>query len=657
MRRISDLFASRLGFAVALGALLAVLGVALWYVELGMRDAPGEETLAQERQLRNAYTALGDVQRLHTALFEALREGVLTEALEVQFADALDFLFVRADTMDRRQDMVGHRDAVEGAVASLQALVETVDGILASGERDPKVFARPILDASDEARRALTVFMDDMRRLQEQILSEQSRALRRQQRLLLATMVGLSAIGAGALILLRREVINRQRRERAERRADFLAFFDPLTTLPNRVQFQDKVTAWLAEGSPSALMFLDLDNFKGINDSLGHAMGDAVLVSVAAALRTAVEGQGGLAARLAGDEFGAWLPCDDTDKLERFGRAVIEACATPVIQDTDTVIPGVSVGIATTTQVANNQTTGYDTMLRVADFALYVSKEGGRGRVTIYDSALERQYAERRALLDALPRAIEARTLDVYLQPKVEIADRRVYGFEALARWCHQGTMIPPETFIRLAEEAGLVIDIDLLILRKAAAAVERWNREQGTAFSVSVNLSALHFNSRAVVEAVAETLRATGLPPALLTLEVTETVQLKRWDKVQGILGDLRALGCRISIDDFGSGYSSLAYLRAMMADELKIDRSLVDEIETSDEARFIVDAVIDLADSLSMQVVVEGVQTESQARLVHDMGCHRAQGFLYGHPIPAEAALAEATGLGAARPRSLAV
>ncbi|NNF92197.1 MAG: EAL domain-containing protein, partial [Boseongicola sp.] len=203
-------------------------------------------------------------------------------------------------------------------------------------------------------------------------------------------------------------------------------------------------------------------------------------------------------------------------------------------------------------------------------------------------------------------------------------------------------TLVPPNEFIPVAEASGSIIELDLYMMREACRIVSAWNRSVGTEYSVSVNLSATHFRSGSIVDSVARVLRDTGLTPRLLTLEITETVQLVNWDVVRDIFAQLRKLGCRISIDDFGSGYSSLAYLRAMQADELKIDRSLVQEIETSDEARHVLSSVIELAHSLNMRVIVEGVESEDQSDILSSLGCIYGQGFLFGRPMPAKSALA---------------
>ena len=248
-------------------------------------------------------------------------------------------------------------------------------------------------------------------------------------------------------------------------------------------------------------------------------------------------------------------------------------------------------------------------------------------------------------MLDELPKAIEGGDLDVFLQPKVDLRTRAPYGFEALVRWRRNGQLIPPVEFIEVAEEGGHIKALDLSMIASASRLVADWNRRHGSEFSLSVNISALHLLDDRDTEAVIEAIEALTLPRALLTIEITETVELADWRRVSHAIERLRQTGCRISIDDFGTGYSSLAYLRAIPADELKIDKSLVSEIETSAESQFILDAVIDLARSLDMTVIVEGIERESQIDILRDLGCQRGQGFLYGRPQPALEALRDAT------------
>lgn len=320
---------------------------------------------------------------------------------------------------------------------------------------------------------------------------------------------------------------------------------------------------------------------------------------------------------------------------------MISEASRPFSSDGEIVSIGLSVGLATSTQVNAKMTVTVDLLSRVTDFALYESKSNGRNQFTIYDHAIEQRFLDRRAMLEELPRAIADRDLEVHLQLKVFLADQSVYGFEALVRWRRDGRLSPPGEFILIAEESGLVIDIDNFVLRTATQLVADWNRDHATEYSISVNLSTLHFNSKRVIEAVQDSLWQSGLPPSLLILEITETMEIRDWDKARGIIKGLRNLGCKIAIDDFGTGFSSLAYLRSMPANELKVDKSLIDDLETSEKARLLLTSVLDIAGNLSLAVTVEGIETNSQFQIALEMGVPHGQGYFFGRPLPAEQAL----------------
>ncbi|NNF24038.1 MAG: EAL domain-containing protein [Rhodobacteraceae bacterium] len=523
--------------------------------------------------------------------------------------------------------------------------MDFIDQSAASGFGDLNVFAGRFVVLSEAARVAVVDLLEALRTSDDDLIEEHGATLDRRTNFLWGFLLLVLIGGAGVLFLLRREVVERQQREQAENRADFLAYFDPLTELPNRVQFHETVHSKLQAYQGGALLFLDLDNFKGINDTMGHAMGDAVLVAVARRIEAQTRQMGGIASRLSGDEFAVFLPQQDEAALADFATRLVGDCALLVEFDQKTVTPGVSIGIVTTGQAANILDVSYKVLCRFADFALYAAKTQGKGSFSFFDAELQKTFTERRVILDALPDAIQNEELEVYLQPKVVLESGAIYGFEALVRWEHKARKVPPDELIRLAEESGTVTDIDRYALRAALDGIADWNRRYATSYGLSVNLSALNFKSDDIVAEVAGALKRSGCPAPSLTLEITETIQLDDWTQVSEILSGLRELGCRISIDDFGTGYSSLVYLRAMMADELKIDKSLSDGIENSDQNRFVIDAVIDLAHSLGMDVVVEGVETHRQAEVLRNLGCRKAQGYLFGRPLPAAEALLKAT------------
>ena len=330
------------------------------------------------------------------------------------------------------------------------------------------------------------------------------------------------------------------------------------------------------------------------------------------------------------------LQTDDVDGFTASCDLMLSDARDGLVFEGETVPIGMSVGFVTTSQLGPGVPRTVDSICRVADFALYSSKTSGRGRLTRYNEILQRQYFERRALVDNLPSALVKGELDVFLQPKVTLPDQQIYGFEALIRWLRNGEMVQPEELVRVAEESGLIFELDRYVLQRACEEIGNYNSMADAQVSVSVNLSALHFTSRRIFNWVKGALEKSTLNPAMLTLEMTETAELREWEQARAIMVELRSLGAHISIDDFGTGYSSLAYLRSAIADEVKIDRTIVDQIETSDEARFLLDGVLDIAGNLGLSVVVEGVETKEQARILTDMGAQRAQGYYFGRPMP---------------------
>lgn len=643
--RTLDALASRVGVSCLVGLLLTVsLGVGL-FVNSVVIQLESNHDAFRDRQARNGYVALSDLQRITLVAQRAVDIGEMTPELDRDFRDAVDFLFVRVNNFERTLEERSSSDSAVASVAALRRVIDLCDAAISQGYPDNHALVDGLLTETGEARRHLVQFLDDMRRAADLLLEAQSRAVLKQQWVVIGILAGLAIFGAVAVLLLQREVLGRRARQRAEQDVEFLAFYDQLTELPNRVQFQSRMQEMLEGEDPFALLYVDLDDFKVINDTHGHATGDAVLRHVADILQTEVRALDGFAARLGGDEFALLLPTDDIICLTGLCERMLAATVDPLPIEGEAVSIGLSIGLATSTQVSSQMEASAEVLSRVTDFSLYASKSDGRRRYTIYDQGLEAKFLERRAMLEELPEAIENGQLQVYLQPKVEISGGRVFGFEALVRWQRKGRVVPPGDFIVIAEESGLVVDIDRFMLEKSTSLVAEWNATQGTEFSVSVNLSALHFNSRRIIESVQDALWASNLPARLLTLEITETTEMRDWRRAREILEGLHAVGARIAIDDFGIGYSSLAYLRSIPADELKIDRSLVMELDASEKARLLLSSVLALARNLEMEVIVEGIETEAQVKIVRAMGAPLAQGYYYGRPQPWDQALARAT------------
>lgn len=650
--------ATRRGFWIAVVMLAAFTSAAAIEFRRYAASILDVQAEIKTHQTTGSQSALNEIARLNGEIFSALTTKGPSAPDLSGLQTALDTLFLRADHIAKRIDwlkdgtvLAGFDNADEvlqesqATVFAIRALVATADDALAAADPVTALQKVEVAQAIEAARGASFRYLDHITRMTGVLMRQQTEKVLYLNRATLAFLAIVAVAGVISLHMLRLEVQGRKEREKAERRADRLAYFDSLTGLANRVQFQDRVDEFLGPNAKGAFVLIDLDGFKGINDRHGHAAGDAVLKQIAHKIRKEAELAGGIAARLGGDEFAVFMPTDDTHSLQAFCHRLVSLCAVPAEFGGTPIQAGVSVGLATTTQVSKAAPKSYDRMMRVADFALYASKGAGRGRYTLYDSDLERQMDERRTLLKELPKAIENHELEVFLQPKVKMATGDVLGFEALVRWQRNGTLLGPAQFITLAEDSNRIQEIDAYVLDRAVGIVADWNELHGTCFEVSVNLSGGHFVSQNSLPFVREALARHDFAAELLTLEITETVQLGSWDIAEKIVSELKAMGCRISIDDFGTGYSSLVYLRTISADELKIDKSLIDEIEVSQEARFILDAVLDLASSLGLDVVVEGIERDEQRAFLHGLGCEIGQGYLFGKPLAAAEALTEAT------------
>ncbi|SDR61896.1 PAS domain S-box-containing protein/diguanylate cyclase (GGDEF) domain-containing protein [Rhizobiales bacterium GAS113] len=410
-----------------------------------------------------------------------------------------------------------------------------------------------------------------------------------------------------------------------------MALYDSLTDLPNRAWFGNELeqaTRRLAEGgAPFAVMCLDLDHFKSVNDTQGHPTGDALLVEVARRPSACI-GEAGMIARLGGDEFGVvqtqGVSLEATSEL---AKRMNEALSTETLIDGVNVATGVSIGIA----IAPTDGAEVAVLLKHADLALYRAKAEGRGGFRFFEPGMDAKAKERRALEIDLRSALPNGELMLVYQPLIDLGDDEIKCCEALLRWNHPVRgLVQPMDFIPLAEETGLIQPIGEWVIREACRAASGWPEHIG----IAVNLSAVQFHSPGIVAAVQRALEETGLKPERLELEVTETVLIAEMDRALAILNTLRQMKVRIALDDFGTGYSSLSYLRKLPFDKIKIDRSFVRDLATHAESQAIVGALIGLAGDLGVSVTAEGVETQDQLAHLRASGCEEAQGFLISKP-----------------------
>ena len=438
-------------------------------------------------------------------------------------------------------------------------------------------------------------------------------------------------------------------RKLAEQQIQHIAHHDVLTGLPNRALLRDRLAQAMAlsrrKNRALWVLLIDLDRFKFVNDSLGHKAGDLLLKTIATRLQASLR-ESDTVARLSGDEFVAIL-CEEADEILGIGvvQRVMEAVAQPVLLDGKEFFVTCSIGVAvydmTQFDAPGDVTLNGETqnLIEQADIAMYSAKKQGRNNIKFYTKAMNQATLERLRIETALRNALERGQFVLHYQPQLDLATGRIVGVEALLRWRHPELgMVAPNRFIALAEDTGLIVPIGAWVMRTACAQMQAWHAAGLGPLRLAVNLSARQFNEPNLVASIAEVLAATGLAPACLELELTESLFMHDVALAVSQLHDMKALGVQLSIDDFGTGYSSFAYLRTFPIDVLKIDRSFVGDVASDADDAAIVVSIIALAHNLKLRVVAEGVETAEQLDYLRRHGCDEAQGYYFSHPLPAQ-------------------
>jgi diguanylate cyclase (GGDEF)-like protein/PAS domain S-box-containing protein len=469
--------------------------------------------------------------------------------------------------------------------------------------------------------------------LNEEMITDQSGRLRA-----ISTRKSLIGVDTGRPLLVGVILDVTQHRE-AEAQISYLAHHDVLTDLPNRALLKERLERDLLRlertGETMAVLCLDLDRFKEVNDLFGHSAGDDLLRDVAMRLRENLRTYD-TAARLGGDEFAVVLPgVESAEAARQIAERLVQRLSEPYQgRDFDARV-GTSIGIA----MYPGDAVDAENLMRCADIALYGAKNDGRARARLFSPEMDEQLRTRRQLETDLRAALAADDqLLLHYQPQFALESEELVGFEALVRWQHPlRGIIPPGEFVPIAEDTGLIVPLGTRVLRQACETALHWP----ASLTVSVNVSALQFKQRDLPCIVAAALRDTGLPPERLELEITETVLLKDTEGTLAILESLKMMGVRVAMDDFGTGYSSLGHLRRFPFDKIKIDRSFVEDLESPGDARAIVDAALGLGRSLSMTTTAEGVENLAQLERLGAMGCELVQGFYCGRPMPVAAVM----------------
>ena len=439
--------------------------------------------------------------------------------------------------------------------------------------------------------------------------------------------------------LLTRSIRYAIERNRAEQQLLHNAFHDTLTGLPNRALFGDRLDMALAgaQRQPAgrfAVLFFDLDRFKNVNDSLGHSVGDQLLVALARRLETIVR-PGDSVARIGGDEFAILVnDMHDVSHAIQVAERILAGFEAPFTIEANEVFISASIGIA----VHNMNTTDPDAMLRDADIAMYRAKAAGKGRYEIFDPQMHASAVALLRIETDLRRAVDRQEFVMHYQPIVTLKDRKIRGLEGLVRWQHpEKGLIAPANFITVAEETGLIIPLGWWVMEQSCRQIREWQLRfpMNPPIFISVNVSGRLFVDNNVVEGILDILGRTGLPPESLRLEVTENVILEHSDAVMAKMQQLRAMGVQLSIDDFGTGYSSLSYLQRFQYDTLKIDRSFISGPETGADSQAIVETILSLASTLGIGVIAEGIETAEQMVKLRDLDCPQGQGFWFARPL----------------------
>lgn len=638
--KLASLWRASLGLiAVAIFAAGCAVFIYFQYSEVRRQS-----TEIQTRVFRDSIAVFNDLWHVeHILQRVAESEGPSQDDL-YEFSQYVDFLYVR--TQGLASSAASDPTAaivVNDVVKKLLGFVENADAALANELANPREFYASVRPDIDELGKAVINLTDLHYFKQKNAIVAQISVIKRLSFTSMALLGLFGTFGACLFYLLQRQLRIRAGQKEAESKANFLAFFDSLTGLPNRDRFRRSAQKLIDEDGDPVVFLFDLDDFKLVNDVHGHHAGDAVLHRCAECIDAWCRERGGTPARLGGDEFAAVLPGPMSSmKIASICEILLSEITKPFEFENAQLSPRMSIGVAASWSLDVEKASDLEALQKAADVALYRAKELGKNTYAFFDNDLAEIATRRRDIEIGIDEALANDGFSLAYQPQVDMQSGDIKGFEALARWVRNGEVVSPGEFISVAESTGQVVEIDLWGMRQATLQIANWIRQGFAPVTISANLSPLHFRSDDIVNHVRSALVKSGLPPHLLTLEITESVLIEDLSKVTATLEKLRALGVKIALDDFGTGYSSLAYLRRLDVDYIKIDQSFVRDLEQSSETQLILDALVNIAKGLKKMLVVEGVETDVQAEIIRSLGCDIGQGYLWGKPMPRDEAQA---------------
>ena len=620
-------------------------GISSSWVYSLYQDVKRQSAAIESEVFRDSVAVFRDLWQIDHFIDGLLSGDDVSQEDVFEFQKHVDFLYVR--TQDLRQQFERIDAPDPKTLELLQGFFEVIafsDAILENEVGPDAEFLERTRPRILELSRGVMELLDEQYFSQSKSIGAQTNLVRTLTYSAIAVLCLFGGVAAAASLLLQRQLRVRAKHKKAEDKANFLAFYDALTGLPNRIRFRDFAEKLIEDNEDPVVFLFDLDDFKLVNDIHGHLAGDAVLLRCAREIEDWASEFDGIPARLGGDEFAAILPGPMSSmKIASLCEQLLARLGADFEYEGVLLSPKMSIGVAAAWSLETEEELTLSQLQKAADVALYRAKEQGKHTYAFFDGDLAQIAARRREIEIGIGEALANDDFALALQPQVDLTSGQIRGFEALARWTRDGEAISPGEFVPVAEATGQVVDLDIWGLRKATLEIAGWIRNGKLPLSISVNLSPLHFRSDEIVSEVARALADSGLPPHLLTLEITETVLIEDLSKVTMILEKLRDLGVRIALDDFGTGYSSLAYLRRLKVDYIKIDQSFVRDLEQSSETQLILDALVDISKGLRKMVVVEGIETEVQAELIRTLGCDIGQGYLWGRPMPVEEAVAQ--------------